>query len=306
MSLDINRLLDQMDDDRDATLNLIDKFKKISDLAKDFDGTIAETVPLQIKKDIEIITDLTDGQGQNSISSLISLIENVPVGQVRTRRAVRTTLDPQAATQNVNAAPAIDTTPDTSGGVQSAVAAEAAGNPAPVVESTKSSSALSEYLKEGKKKEMQARYIANTINLGQVLEGTHEDSPYGNSMNEMMSPDLHYNLNKILEGAGEGVQEISNAFDTSLKSNMAQMRESVARLHENDSAEPTPDWRKAAQSVHMNESLNGFDGMFGGARRRNNDVSGMSFRDMFKGGMVDPLQSVNVVDNEWNDGSYHK
>lgn len=302
MSLDINRLLDQMDDARDATLNLIDKFKKISDLAKDFDGTIAETVPLQIKKDIEIITELTDGQGQNSISSLISLIENVPVGQVRTRRAVRTTLDPQAATQNTTAAaPVVDTTPDTTSGAQSAVAAEAAGT-TPVVESTApKGSALSEYLKEGKKKEMQARYIANTINLGQVLEGTHEDSPYGNSMNEMMSPDLHYNLNKILEGAGEGVQEISNAFDTSLKSNMAKMRESVARIHEGESEEPVADWRKAAQSVHMNETLNGFDGMFGGAKRMNNGVGSMSFDDMFKGGIVDPLKNVNVANTGWND-----
>lgn len=302
MSLDINRLLDQMDDARDATLNLIDKFKKISDLAKDFDGTIAETVPLQIKKDIEIITELTDGQGQNSISSLISLIENVPVGQVRTRRAVRTTLDPQAATQNVNAAPVVDTTPDVTGGAQSAVAAEAAGGPAPVAESTThKGSALSEYLKEGKKKEMQARYIANTINLGQVLEGTHEDSPYGNSMNEMMSPDLHYNLNKILEGAGEGVQEISNAFDTSLKSNMAKMRESVAKIHEGEAAAPVADWRKAAQSVHMNESLNGFDGMFGGARRMNSGVGSLSFEDMLKGGIVDPLKDVNVANTGWND-----
>ena len=194
-----------------------------------------------------------------------------------------------------------DTTPDTTSGAQSAVAAEAAGT-APVAESTApKGSALSEYLKEGKKKEMQARYIANTINLGQVLEGTHEDSPYGNSMNEMMSPDLHYNLNKILEGAGEGVQEISNAFDTSLKSNMAKMRESVARIHEGESAEPVADWRKAAQSVHMNESLNGFDGMFGGARRMNNGVGGMSFDDMFKGGIVDPLKNVNVANTGWND-----
>ncbi len=302
MSLDINRLLDQMDDARDATLNLIDKFKKISDLAKDFDGTIAEIVPLQIKKDIEIITDLTDGQGQNSISSLISLIENVPVGQVRTRRAVRTTLDPQAATQNVNTTPVVDTTPDVTGGAQSAVAAETAGGPAPVAESTThKGSALSEYLKEGKKKEMQARYIANTINLGQVLEGTHEDSPYGNSMNEMMSPDLHYNLNKILEGAGEGVQEISNAFDTSLKSNMAKMRESVAKIHEGEAAVPVADWRKAAQSVHMNESLNGFDGMFGGARRMNNGVGSLSFEDMLKGGIIDPLKDVNVANTGWND-----
>jgi hypothetical protein len=302
MSLDINRLLDQMDDARDATLNLIDKFKKISDLAKDFDGTIAEIVPLQIKKDIEIITELTDGQGQNSISSLISLIENVPVGQVRTRRAVRTTLDPQATTQNVNVAPVVDTTPDVTGGAQSAVAAEAAGGPAPVAESTAhKGSALSEYLKEGKKKEMQARYIANTINLGQVLEGTHEDSPYGNSMNEMMSPDLHYNLNKILEGAGEGVQEISNAFDTSLKSNMAKMRESVAKIHEGEAEAPVADWRKAAQSVHMNESLNGFDGMFGGARHMNNGVGSLSFDDMLKGGIIDPLKDVNVANTGWND-----
>lgn len=298
MSLDINRLLDQLDDARDATLNLIDKFKKISDFAKDFEGTIASTVPGQIQRDIEIITNLSDGKEQNSLSSLIELIENVPVGQVRAHRTIKTTIDPKATAQSEASLGAIDTTPNISSGAQSAVAAEANGAPATVVES--SSNALSAYLKQGRMKEQQAKYIANTINLSQALEGIKNDSPYGNSMNEMVSPDLHYNLNKILEGANEGTKELGNAVDVSLHaSNLAKLHEQVNKMHENDEPEKDiPDWRKVANSVHMNETLNGFEGMFGGAAKRNNGVENMSFEDMFKGGIQ--KNGGHVLDAPWN------
>lgn len=298
MSLDINRLLDQLDDARDATLNLIDKFKKISDFARDFEGTIASTVPAQIQRDIEIITNLTDGKEQNSLSSLIELIENVPVGQVRTHKAIRTTLDPSAT--SVVGAEGINTTPNVSNGVQSAVAAENTG--APVVNES-SSSALSAYLKSGRMKEQKARYIANTINLGKTLEGIEHDSPYGKSMNELVSPDLHYDLNKILENAGAGTRELANAVDTSLHTtSMAKMREQVEKMHEGEEEKAVPDWRKAAQSVHMNETLNGFDGMFGGAKRASG-AENIDFDKIFEGGLDHSLG--HVVETEWNDSNFH-
>ena len=45
MALDVNRLLDQLEDARESTLALIEKFQKIADTAQLFEGVIKETVP---------------------------------------------------------------------------------------------------------------------------------------------------------------------------------------------------------------------------------------------------------------------
>jgi hypothetical protein len=304
MALDVNRLLDQLEDARESTLALIDKFQKIADTAQLFEGVIKESVPLNIKKDIEIITDLSEGQAQNSLSSLLQLILNVPVSSIREPRAIRTTLNTSAATQAApvtSAAPAtepIDVTPDVSAGAQSAVAAQQ--------ESTKPESALSAYLKAGRIKEQQAKYIANTINLGKTLEGIQNDSPYGKSMNEMVSPDLHFDLEKIVEG-NPNANEIGAHFDNSLNSAMRRVaanKENYQRMHEGEAPVEVPDWKKAAQTVHMNESRNGFEGLFGGVKHaqvdRQNCVENISFEDMFAGGIADGKGSVHVVENAWN------
>ena len=299
MALDVNRLLDQLEDARESTLALIEKFQKIADTAQLFEGVIKETVPLNVKRDIEIISELSEGQAQNSLNSLIQFILNVPVSSIREPKAVRATLvnSSPASTAATTAAPTetIDTTPDTSAGAQSAVAA-----------STQHESALTAYLKAGKLKEQQARYIANTINLGKTLEGIQNDSPYGRSMNEMVSPDLHYDLNKIVEG-NSNANEIGAYFDNSLNSAMRRVAANKAnyeKMHEGEAPAATPDWKKAAQTVHMNESRNAFEGLFGGVKHseldRQSCVENMSFDEMFAGGIADGANSVHVVDNAYN------
>lgn len=303
MALDVNRLLDELDDARESTLALIDKFKKIADTAQLFDGVIAETIPLNIKKDIEIISNLSEGEEQNSLTKLTELVENIPIGQVRSRKAVKATLDLQgtkvAGTEST--VDQIDTTPNTEVGNQSAIAAETAQ-----AEPTRES-ALSAYLKQGKLEEQKARYIANTINLGQTLEGIQEDSPYGQSMNELVSPDLHYDLSKVLEG-NSNAMAIGANFDNSLQSSMRRVAANKAnyqRMHEGEAPAETPSWRKAASTVHMNESHNGFEGMFGGAAPkpiadRGALIENMSFDDIFAGGVADGSNSVHIVDNAYN------
>lgn len=301
MALDVNRLLDQLEDARESTLALIEKYQKIADTAQLFNGIIAETVPLNMKQNINIISDLSEGKAQNSLSSLLDLIGSVPVSAVREPRAVRATLNTastEPAAQATTTAP-IDTTPDPSIAAQSAIAAEA--TPAP-----KQESALSAYLKAGKMKEQQARYIANTINLGKTLEGIQQDSPYGRSMNEMVSPDLHYDLGKIVEG-NQNASAIGIQFDNSLNSAMRRVaanKENYKRMHEGEQAAPVPEWKKAAQTVHMNESRNGFEGLFGGVKHaeldRQHCVENMSFEQMFAGGIRDGKACFNVADTLYN------
>lgn len=298
MALDVNRLLDQLEDARESTLALIEKYQKVADTAQLFNGIIAKTVPLNMKQNISIITELSEGTTDNSLSKLLELIGSVPVSAVREPKPVRATLTSPIQDAAPAAAPAsIDTTPDTTAGAQSAVAAA----------QPQQESALSAYLKAGKLKEQQARYVANTINLGKTLEGIQNDSPYGRSMNEMVSPDLHYNLEKIVEG-NPNANEIGAHFDNSLTSAMRRVaanKENYAKMHEGQqTTEAVPDWKKAAQTVHMNESRNGFEGLFGGVKHaevdRQHCVENISFEDMFAGGIADGANSVKVLDAEWN------
>ena len=286
MALDINRLLDQVEDARDATLNLIDKFKRISDFSKDFGGVIASTVPAHIQKNIEIITELTEGKSQNSLSSLIELIENIPIGQVRTRRAVRTSIDPAAASQMMGSSN-VDLTPNTGLGIQSAITAQNT-EPMPVKES-----ALSAYLKAGRIKEKQNYYA--TASLVRSLGTENGRSINGERLNEEYLAENHqYDLSKILEGS-EAANELGNALEISMNSGASKVKKAVQRMHEDEQKEEQPkSWRQAVENtVHLNENNNAFEGMFGGMKNAQKGIGGMSFDEIFANGVVGMNEAIH-------------
>jgi len=122
---DINKLFGALTKTQEQILGAIDQLNTISKEAIGFGGDIARVVPQNLKVSMDQLKEIVNGSGQSSLESIIQYLDNVPVSALRKQSLVKTTINDEGIDQSSSSVEAaINTTPNTSAGAQSAIARE--------------------------------------------------------------------------------------------------------------------------------------------------------------------------------------
>ena len=116
-----DQLWNTLDRIEKSLLSIVDDFDKLSQASIAYNGDIAKVLPVQLNASADSIRALVDGAGQNSIKNLKEYVDNIPLGDFRTKSAAEAVATGAPRT-NVNGDTGnVDLTPKTQG-PQSAIA----------------------------------------------------------------------------------------------------------------------------------------------------------------------------------------
>ena len=127
MAVNPDQLWSTLDKIEQKLLSIVDDFDAVSQAAVALNGDIAKVLPVQLNASADAVLDLVNGAGQNSIKNLKDYVDNIPLGDLRTKSAGEAIRNGQReAPQQGNAptAPAIDTTPHVGDAPKSAIVNE--------------------------------------------------------------------------------------------------------------------------------------------------------------------------------------
>lgn len=126
MAVNPDQLWTTLDKIEQKLLSIVDDFDAVSQAAVALNGDIAKVLPVQLNASADAVLDLVNGAGQNSIKNLKDYVDNIPLGDLRTKSSAEAIRNGQKAAPtagNAPTAPAVDLTPRTSA-PQSAIAQE--------------------------------------------------------------------------------------------------------------------------------------------------------------------------------------
>src|SRR5574344_236355 len=122
----VNKIIGPLNAAQDDIIALIDNLSEISQNATYTGGEIGRVISSNLQKTIENLTNIANGTDQSSLSSLLTYMNNVPLGQIvpqsikRNISAASNAASVEKTSVTQHAAP-INVTPDTSAGPQSAI-----------------------------------------------------------------------------------------------------------------------------------------------------------------------------------------
>lgn len=125
MAVNPDQLWTSLDKIEQKLLSIVDDFDTVSQAALAFNGDIAKVLPVQLNASADAVLELVNGNAQNSIKNLKDYIDNIPLGDLRTKSASEAIRNGQASAPtagNAPTAPAVDLTPKTNA-PQSAIVA---------------------------------------------------------------------------------------------------------------------------------------------------------------------------------------
>ena len=122
MAVNPDQLWSTLNKIEEKLLSIIDDFDAVSQTATALGGNLAKVLPVQLNASADIIINLVNGNEQNSIKNLKEYVDNIPLGDLRTKTAVETMKTPSNNADNFNSQ--INTTPMTNGVPKSAIARE--------------------------------------------------------------------------------------------------------------------------------------------------------------------------------------
>lgn len=126
MAVNPDQLWTTLDKIEQKLLSIVDDFDAVSQAAVALNGDIAKVLPVQLNASADAVLDLVNGAGQNSIKNLKDYVDNIPLGDLRTKSSAESIRNGQKAAPtagNAPTAPAVDLTPRTNA-PQSAIAQE--------------------------------------------------------------------------------------------------------------------------------------------------------------------------------------
>lgn len=126
MAVNPDQLWTTLDKIEQKLLSIVDDFDAVSQAAVALNGDIAKVLPVQLNASADAVLDLVNGAGQNSIKNLKDYVDNIPLGDLRTKSSAEAIRNGQKAAPtagNAPTAPAVDLTPRTNA-PQSAIAQE--------------------------------------------------------------------------------------------------------------------------------------------------------------------------------------
>lgn len=118
--LNPDKLWDSLDKIEQKILQIVDDLDVISQSATGYSGDIARVLPVQLNASADVLVELINGSAQNSIKSLKDYVDNIPLGQLRTKSAGEAM---RAVGGRAPSTPQVDLTPRTDT-PQSAIANE--------------------------------------------------------------------------------------------------------------------------------------------------------------------------------------
>lgn len=124
MAVNPDQLWSTLDKIEQKLLSIVDDFDAVSQAAVALGGNVAKVLPIQLNASADAVLELVNGGGQNSIKNLKDYVDNIPLGDLRTKSAGEAIRNGQreAPTQgNAPTAPAIDTTPHVGEAPKSAI-----------------------------------------------------------------------------------------------------------------------------------------------------------------------------------------
>lgn len=126
MAVNPDQLWTTLDKIEQKLLSIVDDFDAVSQAAVALNGDIAKVLPVQLNASADAVLDLVNGAAQNSIKNLKDYVDNIPLGDLRTKSSAEAIRNGQKQAPTAGAAPtaaAVDLTPRTNG-PQSAIAQE--------------------------------------------------------------------------------------------------------------------------------------------------------------------------------------
>lgn len=114
MAVNPDQLWTSLDKIEQKLLSIVDDFDTVSQAAVAFNGDIAKVLPVQLNASADVVLELVNGNSQNSIKNLKDYIDNIPLGDLRTKSASEAIRNGQATAPTAGNAPtasAVDLTP---------------------------------------------------------------------------------------------------------------------------------------------------------------------------------------------------
>lgn len=105
MAVNPDQLWNTLDKIEQKLLSIVDDFDAVSQAAVALNGDIAKVLPIQLNASADTILDLVNGEGQNSIKNLKEYIDNIPLGQLRTKSTAEAIRNGQATAPTAGNAP---------------------------------------------------------------------------------------------------------------------------------------------------------------------------------------------------------
>lgn len=127
MAVNPDQLWSTLDKIEQKLLSIVDDFDSVSQAAVALGGNVAKVLPVQLNSSADTVLTLVNGDGQNSIKNLKEYVDNIPLGDLRTKSAGEAIRNGQreAPTEgNAPTAPAIDVTPHVGEAPKSAIVNE--------------------------------------------------------------------------------------------------------------------------------------------------------------------------------------
>lgn len=194
MAVNPDQLWSTLDKIEQKLLSIVDDFDAVSQAAVALGGNVAHVLPVQLNASADAVLNLVNGAGQNSIKNLKDYVDNIPLGDLRTKSAGEAIRNGQreAPTQgNAPTAPAIDTTPHVGDAPKSAIVNEC------------KEINLDDYkkqpMKEGKKLNENGEFSFDAILDEADIDGEGYDSEIPEADTEYLQDDLSDGFNDDFE-----------------------------------------------------------------------------------------------------------
>lgn len=126
MAVNPDQLWTTLDKIEQKLLSIVDDFDTVAQAAISLNGDIAKVLPVQLNASADAVLELVNGAGQNSIKNLKDYVDNIPLGDLRTKSSAESIRNGQRQAPTAGAvptAPAVNLEPRTSA-PQSAIAQE--------------------------------------------------------------------------------------------------------------------------------------------------------------------------------------
>ena len=87
MAVNPDQLWSTLDKIEQKLLSIVDDFDAASQAAVALGGNVAHVLPVQLNASADAVLNLVNGAGQNSIKNLKDYVDNIPLGDLRTKSA---------------------------------------------------------------------------------------------------------------------------------------------------------------------------------------------------------------------------
>lgn len=201
MATDINRIYNGMVGAQEKIVALISELTKVKNEASGFGGEIARVLPQNLDACISTLTELYEGGSQNSLSSLLEFLDNLPYGQLRPQATTKTTLLRDEEGLGMRSAPVVDTNPNMQMAPQSAIRHE---------------STLSDFYKDSFRENQQVQRTSGRFSFDDIKSEFKSKAKDLGRIEEHINwdvPDTDNIFSKIRENSYRAIEDEANEYE---------------------------------------------------------------------------------------------